>query len=186
VALALHSVLSSVREVLPRSIARVAAPGLALGVLAMVFTNNIHDYFLDYAPRHRHAPGVEIAAWIRTHGAGKTTYMVGGHGFFIKHGTIRFLSYGYATQDVMNLEVTLQRSRFDPATSLFIIMPQGKDLIPKLQAAVGPLNIEPQKWRDDPAAFYTAIPLAPPAPPEQQRFAPPALTPAQPTGRPTA
>ena len=185
-ALASHSVLSSVREVLPRSVARVAPSVLALGVLAVVFSNNIRDYFFDYAPHHRHAPGVEIAAWIRSHGAGKTTYMIGGNNFFIKHGTIRFLSYGYATQDVINLDVTLQGSRFDPATSLFIIMPQGKELIPKLQAAVGPLQVEPQRYLDNPAAFYTAIPLG--ATPEQRRVAPAAPTPtrAQPTGRPTA
>lgn len=165
IALALHSMLVSIRDTLPRSAARVAAPVVALSVLALVFANNIRDYFVEYAPHHRHGPGLEIAAWVRAHGAGKTTYMVGGKGFYIRHGTIRFLTYGYATEDVIDLDSYLRSGRFNPATSLFIIMPQGKELIPELQAAIGPLDIQPQQFRDDPAAFYAAVPLTPPAPP---------------------
>jgi Dolichyl-phosphate-mannose-protein mannosyltransferase len=160
VALALHSVLTSIRDTLPRRAARVVAPLVGVGVLAAVFANNIHDYFVDYAPHHRHGPGLEIAAWIREHGAGKTTYMVGGRGFFIKYGTIRFLTYGFATEDIFDLDGALRLRRFNPATSVFIIMPQGKDLIPKLQASVGPLDIEPHRFRNDPDAFYTAVPRA--------------------------
>jgi hypothetical protein len=165
VALALHSLLVSLRATLPRRAARIAAPLVAASVCAVIFAHTIHDYFVEYAPHHRHGPGVEIAAWVRAHGAGKTTYMVGGKGFYIRHGTIRFLSYGFAIEDVLDLDSYLRRNRFDPATSQFIIMPQGKELIPKLQIAVGPLDIQPQRFRDDPAAFYTAVPLRrPPAP----------------------
>jgi hypothetical protein len=159
VALGLHSLLDSLRAALPRRAARLAAPLVAAGVCAVIFAHNIRDYFLDYAPHHRHGPGVEIAAWVRAHGAGKTTYMVGGNGFYIRHGTIRFLSYGFAIEDILDLDNYLRYNRFDPARSQFIIMPQGKDLIPKLQAAVGPLDVQPQRFRDDPAAFYTAVPL---------------------------
>ena len=172
VALALHSVLVSIRETLPRTAARVVAALVALGVVAAVFANNIYDYFLDYAPHHRLGPGVEMAAWIRAHGAGKTTYMVGGKGFFIKHGTIRFLSHGFNTADVPDLDGYLRSNRFDPGTSLFIIMPQGKDLIPKLEAVVGPLDVQPQRWRDDPAAFFTAVPRWAPLPPPGRARAP--------------
>ncbi len=164
VALALHSLLVSLRATLPRRAARIVTPLVAASVCAVIVAQNIHDYFFEYAPHHRHGPGVEIAAWVRAHGAGRTTYMVGGKGFFIRHGTIRFLSYGFAIEDVLDLDSYLRHNRFDPATSQFIIMPQGKELIPKLQAAIGPLDVQPQRFRDDPAAFYTAVPL-PPRPP---------------------
>jgi len=166
VALALRSLLGSLRATLPSRAAHIAAPLVGVGVCGLIFAHNIQDYFFDYAPRHRHGPGVEIAAWVRAHGAGKTTYMVGGKGFYIRHGTIRFLSYGFAIEDIGDLDGYLRGNRFDPATSLFIIMPQGKELIPKLQSAVGPLDIQPQRFRNDPAAFYTAVPLPrrPPAP----------------------
>jgi len=169
VALALHSLLVSLRATLPRRAARIAAPLVAASVCAVIFAHTIHDYFVEYAPHHRHGPGVEIAAWVRAHGAGKTTYMVGGKGFYIRHGTIRFLSYGFAIEDVLDLDSYLRHNRFDPATSQFIIMPQGKELIPKLQNAVGPLDIQPQRFRDDPAAFYTAVPLRRPPAPAMER-----------------
>jgi 4-amino-4-deoxy-L-arabinose transferase-like glycosyltransferase len=160
VALALHSLLTSLRATLPRRAARVVVPAVALGVVAVVFANNIQDYFFEYAPHHRLWPGLEISAWIRANGTGKTTYMVGGKGVFIKHGTIRFLTYGFATEDVLDLNAYLRNNRFKRDTSVFIIMPQGKELIPQLQAAVGPLDIEPHRWLDNPTAFYTAVPLA--------------------------
>jgi len=143
------------------------------GIFAAIFANNIRSYFFDYAPSHRPGAGVTIAAWIRAHGAGKTTYMVGGKGVYIKHGTIRFLSYGYATEDVIDLDAALRGKRFNRATSLFIVMPQGKELISKLQAALGPLEIQPQRCGDDPVAFYTAVPLPEPLPPTRQQSAPP-------------
>ena len=164
VALALHSVLASIRQALPQSAARIVVAVVVAGTFAAIFANNIRNYFFDYAPRHRLSAVVEVAAWVRAHGAGKTTYMVGGKGFSIKHGTIRFLSYGYATEDVINLDAALRGKRFNRATSLFIIMPQSKELISKLQAAVGPLDIQPQRCGTDPAAFYTAVPLPEPAP----------------------
>ena len=175
VALALHSVLASVREALPRSVGRITAAVVVAGIVAAIFTNNIRDYFFAYAPSYRIGSVVEIAAWVRAHGAGKTTYMVGGKGFYIKHGSIRFLSYGYATEDVIDLDAYLRGKRFNRATSLFIIMPQGKELISKLQAAIGPLDIQPQRCGDDPAAFYTAVPLPEPAPLPAQRSAPPGI-----------
>lgn len=177
VALALHSVLASVRQALPQSAARIMVVLVVAGTFAAIFANNIRTYFFDYAASHRLGSVVEIAAWIRTNGAGKTTYMVGGSGFYIKHGTIRFLSYGYATEDVINLDASLRGKRFNRATSLFIIMPQGKALISKLQLAVGPLDIQPQRCGDDPAAFYTAVPIPEAVPLPPQRPAPPGAPP---------
>jgi hypothetical protein len=172
IALALHSVLASVGAVLPHRIGRWAVTIVGIGVIAVVLATNVRDYFIEYAPHHRHGPGLEIAAWIRAHGTGKTTYMVGGKGFFIKHGTIRFLTYGYAIDDVIDLNVYLRTNHFNPATSLFIVMPQGRALIPRLQAAVGPLDVQPQRFRDDPAAFYTAVPLTPATTPPRLVSAP--------------
>jgi len=172
VALALHSVLASVRQVLPQSTGRIVAAVVVTGIFAAIFTNNIRNYFFDYAPSHRLSVVVRIAAWVRANGAGKTTYLVGGKGFYIKHGTIRFLAYGFATEDVIDLDAALRGQRFNKATSLFIIMPQGKELISKLQAAVGPLDIQSQRCGDDPAAFYTAVPLPQAAPLPTHRSAP--------------
>jgi hypothetical protein len=161
VAVALHRLLDSIRAVLPGRAGRGAAVLIAGGVLAMVFTNNIRSYFVEYAPKYRHSPGVEIAAWIRAHGAGKTTYMVGGApGYFIKHGTIRFLTHGYSTLDIVDLKVYLQGQRLDPQTSLFIIMPRGRDLVPQLQTAVGPLDVAEHRNISNQIDFYTAIPRA--------------------------
>lgn len=161
VAVALWSLLDSIRAVVPERAGRGVAVVLAGGVLAAVFANNIRSYFFDYAPRYRHSPGVEIAAWIRAHGAGKTTYMVGGApAYYIKHGTIRFLTHGYGTSDITDLKGYLQRQRLDPTTSLFIIMPQGHDLVSQLTAAVGPLDIQEHYNIGGQIDFYTAIPLA--------------------------
>jgi 4-amino-4-deoxy-L-arabinose transferase-like glycosyltransferase len=163
VAVALRSLLASLRDVLPAAAGRAAAGLAGGGVVAMVFTHNIQSYFFDYAPHHRHGPGVEIAEWIRANGSGKTTYLIGGKGFYIKHGTIRFLTYSFDTADVLDLDAQLKSFHFDPATSLFIIMPQGQDLIPKLGAAVGPLDVKAQHYRygapRDGVAFFTAVPM---------------------------
>jgi 4-amino-4-deoxy-L-arabinose transferase-like glycosyltransferase len=159
VALALHSLLDSLRRALPRSVARVLVALVAAGVLTAVFANNIRSYFFEYAPHHRHGPGVEISAWIRAHGAGKTTYMVGGKNYWIRHGAIRFLTYGYETMDVIDLDAYLHSNRFDRATSLFIIMPQGKELMPKLTAVVGPLDVQAHRNAAGQTAFFTAEPI---------------------------
>ncbi len=167
VALALHSLLDAIRSALPRPAAKVLAALVVTGVLTAVFANNIRSYFFEYAPRHRHGPGVEISAWIRAHGAGKTAYMVGGKNFWIKHGTIRFLTYGYETMDVIDLGAYLRSNRFDPATSLFIIMPQGKELIPQLTSAVGALDVQPHRNADGQTTFFTAEPIS--AQPDTER-----------------
>lgn len=161
VALALCSLLESVRAVLPGRVGRASAVLLAAGVLVAVFANNIRSYFIEYAPSYHHSPGVQIAAWIRDHGAGKTTYMVGGApNYFIKHGTIRFLTHGYDTRDITDLTGYLRRERLDPKTSLFIIMPQGRDLVPQLTAAVGALDVREHRAIQGQIDFYTASPVA--------------------------
>jgi hypothetical protein len=159
--LALYRLVGSIRDALPASAGRIGAGAVAAGLLAAVFANNIDSYFIDYAPHHRHSAAVEISAWIRAHGAGKTTYMVGGApGFFIKHGTIRFLAYGYSTADIVDFDTFVQGHPLNPKTSVFIIMPQGHDLVPKLEAAVGPLDIEEYRNIRNDVGFYGAIPRA--------------------------
>jgi hypothetical protein len=102
---------------------------------------------------------VAISTWIRAHGAGKTTYMVGGApGFYIKHGTIRFLAYGFQTEDITDLDAFLHTQHFDPASSVFIVMPAGHDLIPKLVAAVGPLTVGTHRNIHNQIDFYTGVP----------------------------
>jgi hypothetical protein len=161
VALALHSVLDSIRDAIPGSAGRRIAAIVATAILAAVFMNNLRTYFIEYAPHHRHSAAVEISAWIRAHGAGKTTYMVGGApGFFIKHATIRFLTRGYETADIVDLDAYLQQHRLDPATSLFIIMPQGHDAVPKLVDAVGPLDLSEHRNVRNEIDFYAGIPRA--------------------------
>jgi 4-amino-4-deoxy-L-arabinose transferase-like glycosyltransferase len=156
---ALHRLLSSIRQAFPAATGRIGAALVAAGVLAAVGTNNVESYFIDYAPHHRHSSAVEISAWIQAHGHGKTTYMVGGApGFFITHGTIRFLAHGYATADIVDLDNFLHGHHLDPSTSVFIIMPQGHDLIPKLEAAVGPLDVDEHRTIRNDVGFYGGIP----------------------------
>lgn len=159
VALAVHSVLESGRAVLPRRAGQVLMAVALVTTLAVVVTNNIRSYFVEYAPHHRHGPAVEIAAWIRENGVGKVTFMVGGApGFYIKHGTIKFLTYGYDTRDIVSLEDYLKDHRFDPAASRFIIMPPGRALVPALIAAVGALDVQEHRDIRGDVAFYTGIP----------------------------
>lgn len=160
--LALQRVAGSIRQALPIPAGRVAAVCVCAALLAAALANNIRTYFIDYAPHHRHSSAVEISAWIRAHGAGKTTYMVGGApGFFMEHGTIRFLAYGHATADIVDLDGYLQTHRLDPATSVFIIMPPGRERVPKLEAVLGPLDLEEHRTIHDDVGFYGAIPRDP-------------------------
>jgi len=157
--LALHRLLSSIRQALPAATGRIGAGLVGAAMLVAVFANNIQSYFIDYAPHHRHSSAVEISAWIRAHGVGKTTYMVGGApGFFITHGTIRFLAYGHVTADIVDIDSFLRSHRLDPATSVFIIMPQGRDLVPKLEAVVGPLDLEEHRTIRNEVGFCGGIP----------------------------
>ncbi len=161
VALAVQHLVSTVRAALPGSLGQRAGLVLAAGLATAIVAINAQTYFADYAPHHRHSPALEIGLWIRAHGAGRTTYMIGGAPrFFIHHGTISFLSYGYAKRDVEDLEQFLQQERFDPATSAFIIMPAGEPLLGRLQQAVGPLTVESHYNIRDEIAFFTALPQA--------------------------
>jgi hypothetical protein len=161
VALALHSVLGSLRDCLPRSAGRVAALVVAVGVLAAVYTNNIRSYFIEYAPYHRRGPAVDVSAWLLAHGAGKTTYMIGGMpGFSIRHESIRFVAHGFATADVTDLDAFLRDKRLDPATALFIIMPAAHDTIAKVERVVGPLDVREHRDIHGQIEFYTGIPAA--------------------------
>jgi 4-amino-4-deoxy-L-arabinose transferase-like glycosyltransferase len=169
VALALHTLLVLARAAVPTRAGLRLAGVLAVAAVALIYAENVRSYFVDYATRYRHSPCVEISAWVRAHGAGKTTYMVGSApGFYIGHGAISFLTYGYATRDIVDLERYRQTDRFAPATSLFIIMPHGTHVIPQLERAVGPIHLQSHRNRDGGIAFLTAIPqsadTAPPDP----------------------
>ncbi|MFI5365439.1 MAG: ArnT family glycosyltransferase [Candidatus Binatia bacterium] len=156
---ALHRLLGGIRQALPTTSGRIGAGLVGAAVLAVACMSNVESYFIDYAPQHRHSSAVEISAWIRAHGVRKTTYMVGGApGFFITHGTIRFLAHGFSTADIVELDNFLRSHHLDPSTSAFIIMPQGHDLIPKLEAAVGPLDIEEFRNVRNEVGFYGGIP----------------------------
>jgi hypothetical protein len=137
---------------------RVAIGVTALAIGAIVF-GNLRSYFWVYAPNHRLSPAVEIGYWIRGHGGGKTTYMVGGAPrFYIHHGTIRFLSWGYDTEDVADLDAQLRTRPFDPAKSVFVVMPAGEPQIAKLTAAVGPTDVETVRNTRGDLAFYGVVP----------------------------
>ncbi len=159
IALALHALLEAARAAVPtRAGARLAA-ALTAAALVLITADNLRSYFVDYAPRYRHSSCVEIAAWVRAHGAGKTTYMVGSApAFYIRHGAIAFLTYGYTTRDVDDLDGFLQAQRFDPAASVFVIMPHGTHAIPRLEQAVGPIDLQTHRDRDGGIAFLSAIP----------------------------
>ncbi len=172
IALALHTGLNGIRAVIPGAAGRVVAVVVAAGVLAAIFTNNIRTYFIDYAPNFRHGPAVELAAWIREHGKDKTSYMVGGApGFYIKHGTIRFLAYGYDMRDIIEIEPFLRENRLDPMHDVFVIMPPLQrltrcgapscgDLGQQLTDAVGPLDVQEYRNIRHEVSFYGAIPRA--------------------------
>ena len=147
----------SLGESWPRRIGiGVAAVGLAVSI-----SGNLRSYFAVYAPNHRHSPAVEIGYWIRSHGAGKTAYMIGGAPrFYINHGTIRFLSWGYDKRDVVDLDAALRAQPFDPKASVFVVMPAGEPLIPKLSAAVGPVDVETVRNTRGDLAFFGVVPRA--------------------------
>ena len=85
--------------------------------------------------------------------------MVGGApAYFIKHGTIRFLTHGYATRDIVDLDRYLQSRELNPVTSRFIVMAQGKRLLPRLTEAVGPVDVEPHYDAQKQVTFYGVIP----------------------------
>jgi 4-amino-4-deoxy-L-arabinose transferase-like glycosyltransferase len=159
IALALRALLDSVRAALPRWAGARLPGALAAGAVVLIAAVNLRSYFVDYAPSYRVSPCVEIAAWVRAHGDGKTTYMVGSApAFYIRHGAIAFLTYGYATRDIEDLDRFLHAQRLDPATSNFIVMPQGTHIIPQLEAAVGPVDLQTHRNRNGDVAFLTAIP----------------------------
>jgi hypothetical protein len=157
-AFGLHRLLGVIRASLPDRASRWIGGIAALTVIVIVAIN-VQTYFWDYAPSRHLSPGVQIAAWVHRHGSGKTTYMIGGapH-YYIKHGTIRFLTHGYDTRDIVDLGQYLRSRRLDPATSLFVVMPRGKDLLPQLSEALGPLDVEPQYHSNGQLDFYGVIP----------------------------
>ena len=161
VAVALDRMLDAVDRALRPRFGR--GPALAAMVFALVaiISANLAAYFVRYAPYHRNSPAVDISRWVREHGAGKTTYMVGGApSFFMHHGTIRFLTWGYDTRDIVDLDEHLRTGTVDPRSSVFVIMPAGKDLIPKLLGAYAPLRVEEHHGPRGDIAFFSAVPQA--------------------------
>lgn len=162
-AFALHRALQTAREWFPSRVGQWGAGAVALGLLGSIGAINVWTYFVDYAPGRHLSPGVQIAEFVRQHGTGKTTYMVGGApGFYIRHGTIRFLTHGYETRDIIDLNQYLRTGRLDPARSLFVVMPAGKDLLPRLSEAVGPVDVEPHYYTNGRLDFYGVIPRGSP------------------------
>ena len=161
VAVGMHSFLTSVREAFPARPGRIAAWTVAGLLLLFAFSNNLWTYFVEYAPKHRHSPAVEISAFVREYGKGRTAYMVGGApGFFIKHGTIRFLTYSYDTRDIIDLEEYVRKEPLDPKGSIFVVMPKGEALIPRLQELVGPVDVRPYHNIHDDLQFFGVVPKA--------------------------
>lgn len=161
VALALWHLRTVLAAAVPTRAGAALVATLLGAAIALILAVNWRTYFVDYAPRYRHSPAVEIAAFVNRHGAGRTTYMIGGApAFFIRHGTITFLTWGKDTRDVENLDAFLRHGRFDPARSAFVIMPQGIDLIPRLEQAVGPLQLQTHRRKGGDVAFLTAVPRA--------------------------
>ncbi|HSQ01105.1 MAG TPA: glycosyltransferase family 39 protein [Candidatus Dormibacteraeota bacterium] len=170
VAVALWQLRALLAAVLPRRAGGRLVATLLAAATALILAVNLRTYFVDYAPRYRHSPAVEIAGFVNRHGRGRTTYMVGGApAFFIHHGTITFLTYGQDTRDIENLDSFLAHGRFDPRRSAFVIMPQGIGLIDTLEQAVGPLQVQTHRSKSGDVAFLTAVPRAAgdaPDPPE--------------------
>lgn len=159
VAYGLHRLTTALGALRPIRFVRGAEHALLAAVLAVVLAANIRTYFIDYAPRHRHSIFVEMSEWIRAHGADRTTYLVGGAPrVFVRHGTIQFLTYGYETRDILNLEDFLRTQRPARSESAFVILPNGKSLIPKLQERLGPLEVR-EHGNGRGAVFYTALPV---------------------------
>jgi 4-amino-4-deoxy-L-arabinose transferase-like glycosyltransferase len=165
VALGLEGLLAAVRGLLPERGARVAVAAGAAGALAIIFANNLGSYFLDYAPKHRLTPFVEISAWVRENGAGKTTYLVGGlPRISVHHGTMSFLAHGYETRDLADPERDLRTA--DPGRIAFVILPGGETMLPALSAIVGPLDVKPHADDQGAIRFFSAVPrgVGPPRP----------------------
>ena len=159
VALAMHALLEAARAAVPTRWGTRLTAALAAAALVLIYAENLRSYFVDYAARYRHSPCVEIAAWVRAHGGGRTTYMVGSApAFYIRHGAIAFLTYGYDTRDIDDLDGFLQSQRFDPARSAFVFMPNGTHVIPRIERAVGPIDLQTHRNRDGAIAFLTALP----------------------------
>jgi 4-amino-4-deoxy-L-arabinose transferase-like glycosyltransferase len=168
IALAMEPLLATLRAALPGRRGNLAAGGVAAALLAVIFAGNVHSYFLDYAPKHRLTPFVEISAWVRENGAGKTTYLVGGlPRFSVLHGTMSFLTRGYRMRDLANPETDLRPGAFNPAETLFVIVPGGEQSLPALIAAAGPLDVQTHHDEQGAIRFFTAVPHAagPPAAP---------------------
>jgi len=183
VAVGMHSFLASVREALPSRGGRLAAGATAALLMLFVLSNNVWTYFVEYAPRHRHSPAVDIASFVHEYGRGKISYMVGGApGFFIKHGTIRFLTYGFDTRDIIDLEEHVARQPLDPANSIFIVMPNGTSLIPRLQELVGPAEVRPYHNIHGVLQFTGVVPEAARQNETGARVLAPRAPPSEPTG----
>ena len=161
-AVGLHRTLDSLRTVAAGRLGAATTLLIAAATLTAVGVNNVRSYFFHYAPQHIHGPGVPLGTWIREHGTGKTTYMLG-PGFPIKHGTVRFLAHGLTTQDIPDLTSYLAENRFDPGTSLFIAMAPNRALLDTLQRVAGPLRIEAHRDHSGTIIFYTAVRVSPSA-----------------------
>jgi 4-amino-4-deoxy-L-arabinose transferase-like glycosyltransferase len=161
IALAIGTVGDMVRAAVPTAWGRRIAGLATAATLAWIAAVNLHSYFVEYAPRYRHSPCLEIAAWVQAHGGGKTTYMIGSaQSFSIGHPTIAFLAPGNETRDIDDLADFLRTESFNPSTAVFVIMPQALQLVPSLERAVGPLDLQGHRTRDGEVAFVTAIPQA--------------------------
>ncbi len=161
VALAIEEVRQAARAAVPNAWGGRLVAVATAALVALIAAENLYSYFVDYAARYRHSPGVEIAAWVRAHGSGKTTYMVGGApAFSIRYSAIAFLTSGYETRDIDDLDEFLHAGSSDPATDIFVIMPQGTHLVPQLEQAVGPVDLQAHRASNGAVAFLTAIPRA--------------------------
>jgi 4-amino-4-deoxy-L-arabinose transferase-like glycosyltransferase len=161
VAVGVHGFLGSIREAFLVPAARVAAGAVGVVILGVAFSLNLWTYFVEYAPQHRHSAAVDISSFVRMYGRDKTTYMVGGAPtFFIKHGTIRFLTYGYDTRDIYDLEDYLRQNSLDPGRSLFVVMAHGQEkaLLARLEQLVGPLDVRSYHDTRDAIQFYGVAP----------------------------
>ena len=161
VCVALDQLRRAVRAAVPGRIGAWTSAALIGAAATLIVATNARTYFIDYAPRYRVAPSVEIANFVRKHGADKTTYMVGGlPAYSILHGTIAFLTYGYATHDIERLDAFLSTHQLDPLKTAFVIMPQGVDLIPQVERAVGRLDLQTHRNARGEVAFLSAVPAA--------------------------
>jgi hypothetical protein len=165
VALALGHVIEVVEDTVRAPWGRSLGLALAAAALAAIAATNLRSYFIEYAPNHRHSAAVEISAWIRAHGAAKTSYLVGGAPrFYVRHGAIRFLAWGFATRDIVDLDAALASHALDPGTSVFVVMPAAEDQVAKLAAAMGGAEVERVADSRGRLAFVGVVPRAARAP----------------------